>query len=139
MKIKLRSLLIAFVLVAGFQTYCQAQMTVTNNSGCMIYVSTIQVDMYTPNRCDWCNISTITTILPGASVVFPRDIACGREVWSLLGWGTNLFGLSSSSWNPVYQGACSPDVLMANCGFGSPILSANWLQSGAGAIQVVIS
>lgn len=138
MKINFRPLLIAFVLVAGLQTFCQAQMTVTNQSQCTIYVSTMQEDMNTTTRCDWCNISSIITILPSASVVFPKNISCGREVWSVVGWGTNSFGLTSSSWNPAYQGTCLPDVLMANCGFGSPTLNANWLQSGAGAVQVVI-
>lgn len=138
MKIKLHSLFLALVFVLGFQSYAQAQMTVTNQASCTIFVSAIQEDMTTQNRCDWCNISPITAILPGASVVFPRDLACGRHVWSIVGWGTNAFGLTSSSWNPAYQGTCLPDVLMATCSAGGSPLNANWLQSGAGAVQVII-
>ena len=139
MKIKICAFLMAFALVAGLQSYCQAQMTVTNNALCTIYVSAIQEDMNTQNRCDWCNISPITTILPGTSVVFPRDLSCGRHVWSIVGWGTNMIsGLTSSSWNPAYQGTCLPDVLAATCTAGGSPLNANWLQSGAGPVQVVI-
>jgi len=140
MKIKICKLLMAFVLVVGFQAFCQAQMTVTNNATCTLFVSTMQEDMTTPSRCDWCNISAITTILPGASVVFPRNLVCGRQIWSVVGWGTNSFGLTSSSWNPAYQGTCLPDVLAATCGGfpPPPPLNINWLQSGAGPIQVVI-
>jgi len=141
MKIKICKLLMAIVLAAGFQTYCQAQMTVTNNASCTIFVSAIQEDMNTAVRCDWCNISTITTILPGASVVFPRDLLCGRHVWSNLGWRTNSGpGLDSQSWNPAYLGSCGSDILTATCGGfpAPPPLSATWLQSGAGPVQVVI-
>lgn len=127
-------------MIVGFQSISQAQMTVVNNASCTIYVAAIQEDMNTAQRCDWCNISSIVTIAPGNSFVFARDLACGRHVWSNVGWGTNLVSLlTSQSWNPAYQGTCLPDVLMANCGFGTSTLNATWLQSGAGPVTVSIN
>lgn len=141
MNFKLCTFLMAFALIAGIQNFSQAQMTVTNGSSCTIYVSGIQENMNTAVRCDWCNLGAITPVAPGSSVVFPRDLSCGRQVWSIVGWSTNTFGggLSSSSWNPAYQGTCLPDVFASTCSFSGPALTANWLQSGAGPVQVVIN
>ena len=138
MKSKLGAFLLAFLMIAGFQITCEAQMTVTNNASCTIFVSTMQEDMTTAPRCDWCNISAITTIAPGATVTFPRSLACGRQVWSVVGWGTNSFGLTSSSWNPAYLGSCLPDVLAATCGPTLPPLNIVWTNSGAGPASAVI-
>ncbi len=142
MKIKLRSLWLAFVFFAGFQTFCQAQMTVTNQSSCPIYVVAVQAEMITRQApCNLCNASSLPTvsIQPGASFNFTRDLSCGRHFWSVVAWGTNMVALTSSSWNPALQNMCSFDVFNATCSAGGSGLTATWLQSGAGPVQVVIN
>ena len=137
MKNGIFSILIVFAFVAGFQSYCQAQMTVINQAGCTIYVSAIQEDMTTRPRCDWCGISLIRTIPAGTTAVFQPDSSCGLEFWNSVGWGTNLQGLTSQSMNPYYGGSCLPDVIFASC--NGVVLNATWTQTpGGGTVQIVI-
>jgi len=141
MKIKLRALWLAFVFIAGFQSFCQAQMTVTNQVDCTIYVVAVQAEMITRlEPCNLCNANSIptTAIQPGMSVDFTRDISCGRHFWSVVGWGTTPI-LRSSSWNPALQNLCGFDVFNSTCSFSGSTLTATWLQSGAGPIQVIIN
>ncbi len=135
---KLNLVLLVFAFIIGFQSFCEAQMTVVNNSTCTIYAAVVQENMTTGQRCDFCGATNFRAIAPGSSRVFQADSSCGLEFWNSIVWKTNPQGSSSTSYNPFYQGTCLPDSYFVTCVSGV-VLTPSWVQTiGGGATQVTI-
>jgi len=116
----------AFLLLLffGVQTTVEAQLTVKNNTNCVVYLKAAQ-----NANCTTCNPTGITAILPGSSVTFPAAASCGLQQWLAIKWYTLSGGSFSvgTSFNPVLGGACGTDVTGKCAG---SFITPSWLLAG---------
>lgn len=134
------ALLLALFFVVGIQSTSQAQITVSNFTGCDIVVYVGQYDLQTLQPCDLCPINPPTPILiqnGDTQDIFGQDV-CG-ETFGWLAWqiqGAAGFGLSSNPglFSPV---ACVNNIPGPLCNAFANT-QAFWLSSGAGPVEVFI-
>lgn len=126
------SIAFVFIFFFGVQSTMEAQLTVQNNTACVIYLKAGQ-----NNACTACNPTGITAILPGGTVTFPPAAICGPQQWLGVKWFTLPMGVFTTgiSYNPVLGGACGPDVT-GTC--NGAFITANWLLGGIFGPAVVI-
>ena len=136
-KSKLYSLLFTLILFIGFQDSTEAQIRVTNATGCTLTVFIGQYDDTTPAPCDFCpvNMPTAIQILNGVTLdIYGQDV-CG-EVAGFIAWqvaGNPAFGIST---NPGIPGGCYPNLPGAVCSFAPTF--ALWTSSGPGYVSVIM-
>ena len=128
------------LLFVGVQTNSNAQISVSNFTGCDITVFVGQYDVSTPTPCDLCPINPPTPVLipnGGTEDIFGQDI-CG-ETFGWIAWtvqGVPGFGLSA---NPglILPVACVNNVNGPVCNAFFPT-QAFWASSGPGPVNVII-